>query len=52
MSHKTSPLFPVEPLNQSNEKYESQRTQDFNFFKSKSNFYLIFINSLQERINI
>ena len=36
MSHKPSNLFPIEPLNQENEKFETQRKQDFNFFKSKS----------------
>ncbi len=36
MSHKNSSLFPIEPLNQFNEKFENQRKQDFNFFKAKS----------------
>ena len=41
MSHKTSPLFPIEPINQNNEKFEIQRKQDFSFFKAKSNLNLL-----------
>jgi hypothetical protein len=36
MSHKSSTLFPIEPLNKSNENYDNHRKQDFNFFKAKS----------------
>ncbi len=37
MSQKTSLLYPIEPLNINNPKFEELRKQDYAFFKQKSN---------------
>lgn len=45
-----SAIFPIEPLNTPNPKYEESRGKDFNYFKSKSKLKINYRRFIKKKI--